>query len=120
VNHRRFIAAAVLFMAAVLQLTSTGRASDEGVPMTQGAPHICMQFYPSEAQRHGWQGVTDLSFRVRADGSVTDPVVTHTSGYDILDQASLNCVSRWRYTPVLEEGVPVEVEWQAHVTWMLH
>ena len=65
-------------------------------------------------------GTTTLSFKIDTDGSVNNPVVAKSSGYDRLDQAAISCVGSWHYKPAIQDGPPVEVSWQATVKWKLH
>ncbi|HXL98514.1 MAG TPA: energy transducer TonB [Rhizomicrobium sp.] len=79
--------------------------------------HTCAQQYPREATRLGQEGDNTVSFHITADGSVTNVTVTQSSGIDVLDQAAITCVSGWLYKPATQNGQPVEVPWQAKVSW---
>jgi protein TonB len=65
--------------------------------------------YPSDAQERGLQGTVVVGIRVMTDGSVGKVRVDSSSGYQILDQAALSTVSRWRFTPGKRGGRPVEL-----------
>jgi TonB family protein len=58
-----------------------------------------------------------LSFVVGADGNVRDPKILISSGSKELDDASLQCVMRWRYMPLSRDEKPYDVMWQAGVYW---
>lgn len=88
-------------------------------PVPIGKPHVCMQNYPPEAIRTGQQGRTSLSFRITAEGTVADIVVSESSGFEALDKASVACAAEWRYQPAVRDGKPIEVPWQAKVRWSL-
>src|SRR4051812_48604056 len=64
-----------------------------------------MRFYPAEAIARGIEGETILLLRYKADGTLLDAKVAHSSGHAILDQAALRAV---RATPRQIEG-PREV-----------
>jgi protein TonB len=49
--------------------------------------------YPSAARRAGIQGVTEVSFIIHGDGSISAVTVRTGSGYAILDEAALAVVS---------------------------
>jgi len=91
-------------------------------PASIGAKHYCDQnrYYPQLSVKLGEQGTTTLSFKIDTSGNVKDPVVANSSGSDRLDQATINCVSSWRYKPAIQNGQPVEVTWQTAVKWQLH
>jgi len=55
--------------------------------------HIEMAWnYPLEAQRNQWEGRLSLMFVVEADGSVSDIILIHSSGYTILDEAAIKAI----------------------------
>ena len=91
-------------------------------PASIGAKHYCDQnrYYPQLSVKLGEQGTTTLSFKIDTNGNVKDPVVANSSGSDRLDQATINCVSSWRYKPAIQNGQPVEFTWQTAVKWQLH
>ena len=64
-------------------------------------------------------GVTKVSFRIMADGTVTAAEVLRSSGSDTLDQAALRCIGDQRFDTrravISDAGVPktVSVDWRA-------
>jgi len=50
--------------------------------------------YPLMAVRHGWQGDVQLSFRVLANGTLTNIQVAHSSGYALLDRSAIETLRR--------------------------
>lgn len=90
------------------------------MPSSQsGDPNICHGNYPVLAVRLNEQGRTSLSFHIMPDGAVQKVSVVQSSGYDDLDQASINCVLPWRYAIATRDGKPVEFEWKTSMTWAL-
>lgn len=63
--------------------------------------------YPASAQRDLIQGRVVLQIVVREDGSVTDVKVLRSIAQ--LDQAAIDSVSQWKYTPAVKDGKPVAV-----------
>jgi TonB family protein len=63
--------------------------------------------YPQEAQDAKVQGVVIIEAKIGADGSVAEAWVLRS--IPMLDQAALDAVRQWRYSPTLMNGVPVPV-----------
>ena len=63
--------------------------------------------YPSAAQRERVQGVVILEAIIDTDGKVKDARVLRS--VPLLDQAALDAVKQWEYTPTLKDGKPVPV-----------
>ena len=56
--------------------------------------HIEMAWnYPLEAQKNQWEGRLNLMFVVEADGTVSDIILIHSSGYEILDEAAIKAIT---------------------------
>jgi len=88
-------------------------------PVAAGS-HSCLNFYPHAAVWDGIEGSAIVEFTVTAEGTVQDARIQRTSGDDDLDQASLNCVSGWKYKPATHDGAPVEMRNRAQVQWMMN
>ena len=63
--------------------------------------------YPREAQEAGVTGVVILEARIEADGRVINARVLRSIPQ--LDQAALDAVRQWEFTPTLLNGVPTPV-----------
>ncbi|RMD63666.1 MAG: energy transducer TonB [Alphaproteobacteria bacterium] len=63
--------------------------------------------YPYLARRRGQEGRVVLRVVVGADGRVHAIRVHRSSGYRLLDEAALDAVKRWHFTPARRGGVPV-------------
>jgi len=64
--------------------------------------------YPSRALQRGLEGFVELSFTVDKLGSVIDPVVINAVPEGVFDRAALQSISRWKYSPAMNNGQPVE------------
>jgi protein TonB len=73
--------------------------------------------YPQEAQEAGIEGLVVLDIVVGEDGSVIDVSVFRS--VPELDQAAIDAVSQWRYSPTFVNGEPVEVELSVTVNFTL-
>ncbi len=63
--------------------------------------------YPMAARRMGFHGKVVLDVEVLAEGRAGDVKVHQSSGYDILDNAALQTVKAWRFTPARRFGQAV-------------
>lgn len=79
----------------------------------------CRDDYPLWSRIWGQEGTTVLSFLVRADGLVKDVKVTQSSGYDRLDDAATECVTRWHYKPGIKDSILTDMPWTATVVWSM-
>lgn len=64
--------------------------------------------YPAVARRRGWQGTVIVAVTCAADGRVTVAVVVRSSGHDVLDDAALAAIRRWRFDGPGRSEQPVE------------
>jgi protein TonB len=63
--------------------------------------------YPSVARSRGWTGKVILQVRVSAEGEAEQVTVAQSSGHEILDEAAINAVEGWRFTPAKRGDTPV-------------
>ncbi len=66
--------------------------------------------YPPLSGVLGEQGIVVVRMRIGADGFVWSADVVQTSGYPRLDGAAVAALSKWRFTPAIENGLPVPSE----------
>jgi len=64
--------------------------------------------YPPRAQSRGVQGWVVVQFTITPQGTVKDAKVVDGEPKGVFDEAAVNAVSRWKYNPKVQEGVPVE------------
>jgi TonB family protein len=74
--------------------------------------------YPHIARQEFLQGTVRLHAIIAKDGSISQLVVLQ--GYCSLAKSSLDAVSRWRYSPTLFSGQPVEVDTTIDVIFNLN
>jgi len=55
--------------------------------------------YPKVAIKRGYQGTVELMVLINENGKVADLWLFKSSGYSILDQAALQSVKNWSFTP---------------------
>ena len=63
--------------------------------------------YPLAARRMGYHGKVVLNVEVLAEGRAGEVLLQQSSGHDLLDQAALQTVKTWRFTPAKRLGQPV-------------
>jgi len=73
--------------------------------------------YPPIARAHRISGIVRLEAVIAVDGAVSNIRLTY--GHPLLVQAAIDAVRRWRYTPTLLNGDPVEVVMQVDVNFVL-
>jgi protein TonB len=74
--------------------------------------------YPHIARRARISGVVILRVQVTEEGIVSD--VRVLSGHPLLNQAALDAVSQWRYSPTLLNGEPVPITGTVTVIFKLN
>jgi TonB family protein len=74
--------------------------------------------YPQTARAEHLQGTVKMHALIDKDGSLFQLYVV--KGYCSLAQASIDAVKKWRYSPTLLEGQPVQVDTEIDVIFTLH
>jgi protein TonB len=75
--------------------------------------------YPEAARRARIHGTVTVQAVIGRDGTVEDAEIVHSS-HRLLEEASLEAVRQWRYTPVLLNGRPVRVTFVVRVEFILN
>lgn len=63
--------------------------------------------YPMVARRMGYQGKVVLNVEVLAEGRAGQVLLQSSSGHQVLDNAAIQTVQGWRFTPARRFGQPV-------------
>ena len=79
----------------------------KGIKEPRKLKHVTPR-YPDIAARANIRGVVVLECQVSAQGSVTEIKILRSSN-PLLDDAAVEAVKQWVYTPTLVDGVPVAV-----------
>lgn len=66
--------------------------------------------YPGIARRRHWEGLVVLRVYVTADGHCGEVSVQRSSSHDVLDEAALEAVKRWRFVPA-KRGDVAQASW---------
>lgn len=88
---------------AIGQGLSLGGSDRDVMPLVRVNPE-----YPPRAQSRGIQGWVLMQFTISAAGTVKDAKVVEADPKGVFDDAALKAVARWKYAPMVEEGVAVE------------
>lgn len=75
--------------------------------------------YPAAALAAKWEGVVKLRVKIKADGSVAAVRVDVSSGYELLDEAAVQAVEQWRFTPARLRGIAVGTEVHVPIRFQL-
>ena len=68
--------------------------------------------YPHEARRQGMEGTTEVEFQVAKDGSVKEVMVVRSSGFPILDHASMETIRRAAPLPVIPGTIRIAISYR--------
>jgi protein TonB len=63
--------------------------------------------YPGIATSRGWEGTVHLLVNVSAAGDSEEVTVQRSSGYDVLDEAAVEAVEKWKFIPAKRGETPV-------------
>ena len=88
-------------------------------PPALSRPENCRDDYPLIARIFGQEGTTELAFQVMADGTLSSIKVTKSSGSDRLDDAAIDCVSKWHYRPAIVDDQLADMPMTVKVDWNL-
>jgi TonB family protein len=113
-------------LAAAVACASAAMAQDTPPPKTaqRVAPRIvnveeCKPAYPAESTKAGETGTTRLLLRVDASGQLVDAKVARSSGFARLDQATMDALTRCRYSVGTVDGTPTEMAFTLNFNWRL-
>jgi protein TonB len=91
-----------LELATATDLGAGGTDRDV-VPLVRVEPS-----YPMRASQRGIEGWVDVQFTIGKAGTVKDLVVLDSHPGTTFTRSALQAVSKWRYNPKVENGIPVE------------
>jgi protein TonB len=95
---------------------ASGGASVEAAPFASAnAPPR----YPFVAWRRGWTGTVVLLLEINAEGTVANARVERSSGFAMLDDAALDQLATWRFTPARRGDHAVPSTFRQAVTFRL-
>jgi TonB family protein len=93
------LVAAPLLMA-VLAALQPAPAAAQSAPSSSSARTPCAgPEYPLEARRYELEGITTLRYRLAPNGQVQDAQVARSSGWKLLDDASVRTIQACSFTP---------------------
>ena len=78
--------------------------------------HRVPPVYPPDARAAGVGGIVTIDAIIATDGTVKDARILR--GNPLLNQAALDAVLQWTFTPTLLNGAPVEVQMTVTVNFM--
>jgi TonB family protein len=96
----------------------TGRGPERNVTMPRAISSPSPE-YSEEARRKKIQGVIVLTVTVNADGTTGKIKIEKGLGYG-LDEKAVEAVSRWKFSPALKDGEPIEKEINVEVGFHLN
>lgn len=86
-----------------------GQSSDGGGGRTTAASLLYgpKPAYPQAARKAKWEGAVVVRALIDIDGMVTTVSVREGSGHDVLDEAGVRTLKKWRFSPATKAGMPV-------------
>ena len=104
----------------------TGGPARAGGPITNGTGHIIAPqrtknvnpIYPDDAKRANVAGIVMIEATISPEGKVADAKVVMS--IPLLDQAALDAVRQWEYSPTLLNNVPVPIIMTVTVIFILN
>ena len=109
--------------AVVRQSASPAPAAASSGPAPQSLPATMIEAppprYPLEARQRKEQGTVVLDVQLSTDGRVERIDLFQSSGSPRLDKAALDAVRRWRWSPMLQNGVAVAVRGLVEIPFIL-
>ncbi|APH58384.1 TonB protein [Granulibacter bethesdensis] len=76
--------------------------------------------YPRDAALRGQHGTVDTIIHIQPDGSVGEVEIISSSGYAMLDVATLQALKKWRFHPAMQDGHPVPAIFPFSVNFVTH
>jgi TonB family protein len=80
--------------------------------------HKVAPIYPEQAKRKGIQGTVNLTVTIDEEGLVNE-IKSNPENNPILEEAAVNAVKEWKYSPTFLNGKPVSVVATVSVTFRL-
>ena len=68
--------------------------------------------YPHEARRWGMEGTVEVEFRIGVDGSVEGVTVVKSSGFPLLDEASVATIKRAAPLPIVPGTIRIPISYR--------
>jgi protein TonB len=75
--------------------------------------------YPVRAFRDRAEGTVVVRVEVLASGESGQIVLQKSSGFDLLDQAAIDTIKKWRFKPAMADGQPVSQWVSVPITFRL-
>ncbi|MFT5297554.1 MAG: TonB family protein [Colwellia sp.] len=89
--------------ATAVELSKHLYTTTNPVPIERVSPK-----YPKNAAKYRREGWAKLSFVIETDGSVSNVLVTETSGSRDFAKAAKSAILKWQYQPAFENGKPIQ------------
>lgn len=93
---------------AMMSAAASGAATEGVTQPPRLGPGARKPVYPEGSRWAREAGRVTLRLRVRADGTVAESAVLHTSGFPRLDRAARDAALRWRLEPARRDGEAVD------------
>jgi protein TonB len=75
--------------------------------------------WPEQSLKNKDQGTVQLGFLIGVEGDVKKSVIIKSSGFPLLDEAARKALSKCRFKPATDDGVPVQARLMMQYVWAL-
>jgi TonB family protein len=75
--------------------------------------------FPAGAQHFGVDGLLIVNVVIKADGTLRSPVILKSLPAPTLSYVALDAIRKWRFTPALENGKPIETQFELTINFKL-
>jgi protein TonB len=100
-------------------ISTTAVATPKAVVCGVGCQNNPKPMYPREARQRRQEGLVVLTLTVTQAGNAADIRVEQESGYRLLDEAALEAIKKWRFTPARVGNAAVSSQVEVPVRFKL-
>lgn len=94
-------------------------SSKVDIPVSPAVRYNPAPIYPLSAREKGLEGIIKLIVEVVEDGMTEDVSIKVLSGYEILDNAALQSVKQWIFTPAYSINKPISTNLEVPIRFQL-
>ena len=102
------------------RLTTSPPGTSSSQAAKIGVRHSVPPVYPRIAKEEGWEGIVLVRVLVQTSGLPGQITIQKSSGHEILDEAAIEAIRQWRFTPAMDGNFPIKKYLQIPLNFGLH